>query len=156
MRTEGTILELGCGWYSTPILHEIAVAQKRLLVTIDNNNDWLTEYKSLECEFHRLHLVGWWGDMPLEQRYGLAFVDQAQPCEREYTTRKIYDLVNVFVFHDTEEGPAYGYNRVLSMFKHQFTDKCHQAWTTVASNKVNVNEWELVQLPPVSPTEEVT
>jgi hypothetical protein len=51
------------------------------------------------------------------------------------------DVVDVFVMHDTEELFAYGYNRTLPMFKYKYTDKCQAAWTTIASNKIDVTKW---------------
>jgi hypothetical protein len=158
MRTTGPMLELGVGWYSTPLLHEIAVAQKRKLWTYDNNPHWLAQFKALECVEHNLVLVGWWGDFNPDRslRFGFCFVDQGQPIEREYAIRKLINNVDVFVMHDTEEGYAYGYERTLPMFKHQCHDRCHKTcWTTIASNQVDVSNW-LIQLPKVEPSTEVT
>lgn len=162
LRTSGPILELGVGWYSTPILHEIARAQQRPLLTIDNNSDWLRQFQPLNSEFHKLRLVGWWGEMydlvakELGERIGLAFIDQGQPIEREYAIRNLLDKVGVFVMHDTEEGFAYGYSRTIPMFRHLFTDKCQAAWTTVASNEIDVSGWNIRELSPVKPTKDVT
>jgi hypothetical protein len=158
MRTTGPMLELGVGWYSTTILHEIAEAQHRWLLTVDNIDYWLAQFKPLQSEYHRFADIGWWGDLDKvlgHQRFGLCFVDQGQPIEREYAIRKLIDRVDVFVMHDTEEGHAYGYSRTLPMFKHQCTDDCQQAWTTIASNKVDVSNW-LLKLPKVEPSMEVT
>lgn len=141
LRTEGLMVELGVGWYSTPILHEIAHAQKRKMITYDNNRDWILQFKGLKSEYHDLVTLGWWGDMPLANHYGMVFVDQGQPIEREYSIRRMVDVVDVFVMHDTEESFAYGYNRTLPMFKYQYTDKCQAAWTTIASNKIDVTKW---------------
>jgi hypothetical protein len=161
LRTNGPILELGCGWYSTPLLHEIAEAQKRLVVTADNNYDWLAQFQCLESENHKFQLVGWWGDflrdfaMTLRCDWALCLCDQGQPIEREYAARKLIGSVRVFVFHDTEEGYAYGYDRVMPMFKHTYTDRCHRTWTTIASNSVDVSTW-FKDLPPVEPSKEAT
>jgi hypothetical protein len=157
MRTTGPILELGVGWYSTPILHEIAVAQQRRLWTYDNNKHWLAQFKNLESEFHALTCLGWWGELSVPPfRFGLCFVDQGQPIEREYAIRKLINSVDVFVMHDTEEKFAYGYDRTLPMFKWKCTDDCHKTChTTIASNQVDVSNW-LIKLPKVEPTTEVT
>jgi len=156
MRTEGLIVELGVGWYSTPILHEIATVHKRKFVTFDNNAHWLKQFLRLENEWHSLKLLGWWGDMSLEEHYGLVFVDQGQPIEREYSIRRMMDRTDVFVMHDTEEGFAYGYERTLPMFKYVYTDKSQIAWTSIASNTVDVRSW-IINLPPeLEPKPEVT
>lgn len=152
LRTTGTILELGVGWYSTPLLHEIAEVMKRKVITYDNIDYWLEQFMTLNSKHHKLELVGWWGDMPLEERYGLVFVDQGQPAEREYAIRRLFLRTDVFVMHDTEETEqfAYGYQRILPMFKYQWTDTCQKAWTTVASNTIDVTKW-FTALPPVEP-----
>lgn len=158
LRTKGPILELGCGFYSTPLLHEIAEVQDRLLITIDNNIDWLAQFLSLESKCHKLKLVGWWGELYEHSEaldFSLCFVDQGQPCEREYAIRKLMDKVRVFVMHDTEEQHAYGYGRTLPMFRYQFTDRCQKAWTTIVSNSVDVTGW-FKELPPCEPSVEVT
>src|SRR5678816_1277742 len=69
MRTTGPVLELGVGWYSTPLLHEICKVQKRKLLTFDNNSDWLVQFLPLRSEYHYLNLVQWWGDFYYDYKY---------------------------------------------------------------------------------------
>lgn len=188
LRTEGEMIELGCGWYSTPLLHELALATGRRLWTLDNQPYWLPQFADLEHNLHRIVKVGWWPEMwrhfPPAKRYGLVFVDQGQPIEREYTMREFLERekcgggADVYVLHDTEEGVAYGYNRLLpeleglrdpdkqtyrtpeerppSPFKYQWTDRSQAAWTTVASNHVDVTKWGLVELKARRLTEDIT
>jgi hypothetical protein len=181
LRTQGPILELGCGWYSTPLLHEIARAQQRKVYTVDNNWDWLAEYQKFDTEYHEIILIGWWGELlkkVKEGYFGVVFCDQGQPAEREYAIRELVSKADVFVLHDTEEGFAYGYDRLLGysryndqkdfdkmrkkgvspygMFRYQWTDHCQKAWTTVASNTVDVTKWGLIELPPVRPSQDIT
>lgn len=172
MRTQGPILELGVGWYSTTLIHEVAQAQKRLALTLDNNAHWLAQFKALESDLHYLELVEWWGDVlkhtdRISRHWGVCFVDNGQPAEREYLARSLRTMVDVFVFHDTEEGHAYGYDRLLGLkparqrgdhsefFRYIWTDSCQQAWTTIASDTIDVRHW-VKALPPVKPDAEVT
>jgi len=172
LRTTGPILELGVGWYSTPLLHEFADAAGRYVLTVDNNEQWLAEFRGLESAHHKLRLVGRWPELyelPAflslvvlpAGTFGVCLVDQNQPIEREYAVRELLDKVEVFVLHDTEEGFAYGYDRLLGenrdggLFRYQYTDRCQKAWTTIASNVLDVRAW-FVDLPPVEPTQEVT
>lgn len=155
MRTTGPIIECGVGWYSTPLLHEIATVQQRYLRTVDNNEHWLAQFRNLQNDWHSLELVGWWGELVFGDHYGLAFIDHGQPCRREDEIRRMMDITDVFVMHDTEEVVAYGYNRIIPMFKYVYTDKCQKAWTTVASNSVDVRNW-FNPLPPCEPSIEVT
>lgn len=163
LRTKGDIIELGCGWYSTPVLHEIARATNRQLWTVDNQRDWLPPFQPFtKHPGHKLIKVGWWGEMyekfPQGQSFGLAFIDQGQPIEREYAIRNLLKQLSadVFVMHDTEEGHAYGYDRTLPMFKWKWTDKSQKVWTTVASNLVDVTKWGLIELAEHDVSEQIT
>jgi predicted O-methyltransferase YrrM len=164
VRTKGDILELGCGWYSTPVLHEIARAQDRRLWTFDNQEYWLPPFKPFAKKWpgHKVIEVGSWDEMyshfEVQQRFGLVFVDQGQPIEREYAVRRLLAMKagDVFVMHDTEEHRAYGYGRSLPLFKWQFTDKSQKAWTTVASNTTDVTKWGFIALDPHEPSKEIT
>lgn len=158
LRTTGKILELGCGAYSTLLLHEIGETQKRHVTTLDNNIQWLAQFMCLESAYHHLELVGWWGDAyekMARERWGLVFVDQGQPIEREYAVRKLLDCVDVFILHDVEEAFAYGYSRTLPMFRYNYTDRWQKAWTAVVSNVVDVSQW-FIDLPPCEPSKEIT
>lgn len=178
LKTTGPILELGTGWYSTPILHEIAVSQQRHLVTLDNNKYWLEQFKAtnwqsvtplpigLEHEFHLFHYVEWWDDVRLKvrdyfpesekNRWSVVFVDNGPPIERYYLMRRFFFEIEknlqkeptVFVFHDTEDYHPYGYSRIIPKFRYKFTDKAQLAHTTVCSNEFDVSQW-FVSLPPV-------
>ncbi len=44
-RTTGAILEFGCGDNSTDMLHEICKKEKRLLISMDDNYDWIQKFK---------------------------------------------------------------------------------------------------------------
>lgn len=177
LRTEGPVLELGVGFYSTPLLHEITAHQKRDLVTLDNNEHWLEEFKAtkwaesygLRSKHHRMQYVEWWDQAKLtpaeykitKDRWGLVFVDHGPPIERYYVINRLLNEnfkdwePGVFLFHDTEDPHPYGYDRLLPRFKYRWTDTCHKAHTTVASNFYDITKW-FTKLPPVQPSEEVT
>jgi hypothetical protein len=181
LRTTGPILELGCGWYSTPLLHEIAKIQQRYLVTLDDNDHWLQQFAARDWSdkygfkdrYHQLIHVPYWEDAKLEPGdydivspgWGLVFVDHGPPIERLYVARRMFNPTTpfrefkeptVFVFHDTEESHPYGYDRLLKRFKYQWTDTCQKAHTTVASNRVDVTDWFRMLPPVVEPAKEVT
>ena len=57
MQTEGAILELGCGNYSTPLIHEIATAQGRSVLTLDSQQPWLNQFTYMQSEQHRFQHI---------------------------------------------------------------------------------------------------
>lgn len=152
LNTKGWILELGCGWFSTPLLHEIAVSQERRVHTEDNDPIWLELIRpnfqhplhSWRCPIAREFLKG---------RWGLAFVDHGPTPEtprnekgllngldRAQAVLDLMGCVDVFVLHDTQKSVRweYDWDEILPLFKYSITDDTHSAHTTIASNVVDV------------------
>ena len=51
--TDGPVLELGCGWGSTPLLHKLCKEQNRMLITVEDNMDWMARFKEqFESDSH--------------------------------------------------------------------------------------------------------
>ena len=59
--TTGDVLELGTGFYSTPLLHTIAQAAggTRMIVSTDTDAGWLLLFSHLAASFHQ---AGSWND----------------------------------------------------------------------------------------------
>lgn len=159
LRTAGPILELGCGWYSTPLLREIDAALQRPVFTIDTNREWASRFPGSV-------LVESWDDcwrMGEPLRWGLAFVDCSPRESRVRLVLRLLPFVSVFVLHDTEppapavkehgykDADAYGFDEVLGTYRYdgggkglfpfQYTDKTHDVWTTVCSCMIDVERW---------------
>jgi hypothetical protein len=135
MQTEGAILELGCGNYSTPLIHEIANAQGRAVLTLDSQQLWLSQFTHMRSESHRFQYVPNWGDWKTSEQYGLAFIDHAPAERRMPEIRKLLDRVDVFVMHDTED-PAYNYDKVHFIMDHIETDTRSSPWTTASRGRI--------------------
>ncbi len=140
LNTQGPIIELGCGWYSTPILHELALYSNRVLFTFDNNLEWLEHFKHFGSSNHIVEFSNW-KDIVFRYHLGVVFVDTAPGPEREYLVDQFRGSTDVLVLHDTEEQVQYGWQRVLPTFKYQYTDKTQPTWTTLASDKIDVRTW---------------
>ena len=135
MQTNGPVIELGAGNYSTPILHEIASAQGRQLTTIDNNPEWLNRFKVFESANHTLTLLPSWDDFQPES-YGLAFVNHADPPghPRWLQVQKLLPVAGVIVIHDTEDD-LYGYAKLMGDIDVIDEDTTHRTHTRVIRRK---------------------
>lgn len=134
LATNGPILELGSGWYSTPILHEIAAAQNRVLITVDNNNEWLLKFEHLRSPIHSLVAVSNWDEFVPGHEFGLVFVDHAPAGRRAVDIRRLVEFTSLFVCHDTEAG-GYGYEVILPVLEHVETDRSLPPWTTICRGR---------------------
>ena len=130
LKTTGTILELGSGWYSTPVLHEIATAMGRRLITVDNDPEWLATFEVMRSDLHELISVSSWDQFKPAEHYGMAFVDHAPGERRSIEMNRLRGRVDVFVIHDTEAA-GYGFEKSLPTFQHIETDKSATPWTSL-------------------------
>jgi len=146
MRTSGPIVEIGCGDYSTPIIHEIAAAQGRTVCTLDSNVDWLNRFASYKTEWHSFLHVESWDDWQPEGRYGLAFIDHAPgPC-RPVEFMKLQGVADVLILHDTEAN-GYDWHTIYSHMDHIETDADIRPSTTVLRGLNPVVEFSTVETP---------
>jgi len=130
MQTTGPILELGCGDYSTPIIHEIAAAQGRTVLTLDSNADWLNRFSSYKTERHSFRHVESWDEWQPQSRYGLAFIDHTPGPRRPVEFMKLQGVADVLILHDTEAN-GYDWHTIYSHMDHIETDANVRPCTTV-------------------------
>jgi hypothetical protein len=144
--TEGPVLELGSGHYSTPILSALCARFGRDLVTVDCDPNWLSNFAGLESKHHRLvHAADWERCQVIDDAWGLAFIDHAPAERRTHDIRRLKDRAGILVVHDTED-PVYGYENVLAEFAWVVTCKRYTPWTSILSNKSDL--LEALTIPP--------
>jgi len=155
LATTGPVLELGSGWFSTPILHAICEQQGRELWTLDNNASWLANFAELRRSWHRIELVSDWDSVDFgEREFGLVFVDHAPAERRVIEVRRLIEagLAETFVIHDTESA-EYGWDAIWPLFDDIDTRKIQRPWTSVCrvrSSPVNLPRTGAVSARPTS------
>jgi len=146
MRTSGPIVEIGCGDYSTPIIHEIASAQGRTVLTLDSNVDWLNRFASYKTDWHSFLHVESWDDWQPSGRYGLAFIDHTPGPRRPVEFMKLQGVADVLILHDTEAN-GYDWHTIYSHMDHIETDADIRPSTTVLRGLNPVVEFSTVETP---------
>ena len=79
LSTNGPILELGVGIYSTPLFHKMSVKTKRQVVSIESQNNWLNSFMPFNQSNHLLYLENKnkkWTNFE-NHEWGLVFIDHA-------------------------------------------------------------------------------
>jgi hypothetical protein len=138
-RTAGPVLELGAGESSTPSLHKECAKNKRVLLTVDNSDEWLSRFDQLWFSEHRCYRVddpaevllwndGWWKN----RSFGVVFVDHSPGETRGKAIDRSRDRAEYIVVHDTED-LGYGVEELLSTFKYRKDFRRARPWTTVVS-----------------------
>lgn len=121
--TSGLVVELGAGWYSTPLLHGMCEALERPLITIESEVKWLAEFRPWVSGFHRLVLDE---QMAVPENASVVLVDHNSPVvTRADSVLEAKERgAEIVVVHDTwprHDPPSFvftgGFQEALRAFK---------------------------------------
>jgi len=144
--TNGPILELGCGFYSSIYLHWACFSTKRKLVTCENNPEYFDFINQFKTDYHAINCVENFGPIYGREQWGIAFVDHSPEGNR---TESIRNLVHsdFVVAHDTEDRRGsvrrYNYASIYDLFKYRYRYDVTWPNTTVFSNKYDVTNFKV-------------
>lgn len=129
--THGSVLELGCGSYSTPLVH--AVCLGRELWSYEGSAEWYARFKRFHRGSHRVQLASNWTDIPIERPWDVALVDHSPAARRAVEVTRLRGHARLIVVHDTEHR-LYDLEPVLAPFKHRVEWRAYSPWTSVDSD----------------------
>ena len=150
MNTTGPVFEMGCGDFSTPLLHAICKVQGRELLSAETDKEWLREFEDLECDFHKMVYVpvyhepdkindrAW--DKVGNQNWSVILIDHRPGERRAVDLMRFRLMAECLVVHDTEH-PGYKYEDVFRCYKYRYDERRYNVWTTIVSNKHDVAQW---------------
>ncbi len=126
--TNGPIIEFGCGYGSTDLLHQICEKNQRILISIDDDLSWLEKFsskylgkgynidnsgwhkfyfvpgKNLKDNENPAHWVKFLNEFSLlnEMTFDVCFIDQSPWLARYESFKKMKDKARFFVIHDAQ------------------------------------------------------
>ena len=161
LSTDGPLIELGTGFYSTPFIHAVSAAQGRPAWSVDTSRAYLTFMGQYESDAHRMMLLDeemMMGDdgkivfsddqSPayfverqtafLERHFGsitpgVVFVDHDPAFLRQPAIEWFADRADFIVTHDTESPEHYGFD--FTPFRSRLSDHYQPTGTVVVSNR---------------------
>lgn len=148
VNTNGPILELGCGDFSTPLLHALCAINQRTLLSADTTKEWLRLFLDLETSWHTFVHVPIpentenqdgheWDKIGNDVHWSVVLIDHSPGHRRAVDIKRLRTHTDIFVVHDTEKGYK-DYRPVLASFKYKFIYKRYKKQTTLVSNTINV------------------
>ena len=139
--SNGNVLELGAGDFSTPLTHEFCI--NRNLLTLDSNEQWVEKFKYLSTYKHVIRKVNGWKDLKAyKEMWDIVLVDQLPGEYRRYSIDALANNAKLIICHDTENWDnVYGYKFVLPSFKYLVEYKWHSTRTMVVSNFIDCRNW---------------
>lgn len=136
--TSGPVLELGSGWFSTPVLS--AFATERLVRTVETNSEWyerisqIVTHQPITNHHHQVLFTPDYDNAPMDdQEWSIVLLDQEPPPRRGVDAARLREKSQLIIGHDSQH-PAYGYDPVFEQFKYRYTFSRFTPWTTVVSD----------------------
>jgi len=128
--TEGDVLELGSGLFSTPLLHWLCAESGRRLETFEDEKEYFDFANQFRSRNHKILFVEDWDKIDISKKRGVVFIDHK-------TERRSIDALRVnatyIILHDSETD-TYGYSKVYPKFKYVYQYTFANPWTAVLSN----------------------
>jgi hypothetical protein len=134
--TTGPVLEMGMGYNSTPILHELC--QNRLLVSLDSESEWVEKFANFRSSSHKIRTEPNWDDTTKYLQsifWDIVLIDQHPWGRRIIDIQLLMHNTRFMVVHDTESRAAhiYHYEPTLSLFRYRWEFQGLIPYTTVVS-----------------------
>jgi len=130
--TDGPVLEMGCGNYSTPVLSQMCRGRKML--SVESDAAWMAKFTDLAGPDHQFIAVKDWSEFVLPDfPWDVVFINHEPAARRIVDIGLLMDKAKMLVVHDTESADYYGYESILPKFRYRFDYKRWTPWTTVVS-----------------------
>lgn len=149
-KTDGDVLELGIGTFSTPYLHYPCLVSKRHLTSYDNEKGWVRKFATskhsshmYQGSYHDLFYVKNWDDAEIERPWDVALVDHSPDHRRIVEIKRLANFAKYIVVHDTNGrfDKKYHYSKVYPLFKYKTDWVKEERHATVLSNFVNLDDF---------------
>lgn len=100
--TNGAVLEMGIGHFSTPHLHAICGAQRRWLVSIEEDNKWFQNFVKYDSAHHEMCRLDYKAalDSMATTRWSVAFLDFSPGEKRADAFARLIGCSQFVVVHD--------------------------------------------------------
>ncbi len=142
--TDGPILELGSGLFSTPLLHWLCAEQGRSLSTYEDTQEYYRFARKFRTETHEIKFVTDWDKEDFDkEKWSIVLIDHTAK-RRTIDALRLKSHAQFIILHDTQEVSwhHYGYKKLWSKFKniyHWEYDLANLPRTSVVSNISNLD-----------------
>lgn len=141
--SDGPILELGMGIYSTPLLDLMCHEKKRTLVSYDDDPAWFKENQEWESDYHKVHLISNYDEADIENtHWSVVLVDHKPAIRRLTEIKRLAWHANYILIHDSEPeaNNFFRYTWIYRFFKYRYDYTKCRPHTTVLSNFIDVTK----------------
>lgn len=100
--TRGAVLEVGTGNWSTPVLHTYCIAAGRKLVSVDEDRNWIDQYKRMQVCEHYVGSCEYDVFLPeaASDKWSVVFLDHSPGQRRAADALLFRDCATYILVHD--------------------------------------------------------
>ena len=100
--TRGAVLEVGVGYWSTPLLHAYCAAAGRTLISIDEDKSWIERFKEYHIGRHVVEHANYGEYLctMAEKQFSVVFLDGSPGHTRADQAMLFRESANLIVIHD--------------------------------------------------------
>jgi len=143
--SDGPILEMGTGYWSTPILDMLCkLRKKRHILSLENDPEYYEINKAkYQSSYHDVKLINDWDNAPIDDNFwGLVLIDHRPALRRKTDIVRLRLKAYYILAHDSEQeiNQFYRYDRVYKHFKYRYEFKDCPPETTIFSNFSDLKE----------------
>ena len=158
--SDGDLLELGMGFYSTPVLHKLAVDKEKIAFSIETNAEWAQKFEFYkETSTHQMHVMSFdeMTNFELDKSWGVVLVDHGFANKRFISILKYANKSQIILAHDAEDAAELFYEYKHFKIREHFKYSCryslfHQnnrslsdhTSTLLLSNFIDVSRFEKI------------
>ena len=142
-KSEGDVLEVGTGYFSTLVLKWLCTMTGRNLVSYETKESWYKRAKAKATKNHKVILCPNLDEADFDKKHwGLVFIDHGPNSRRIVDIERLKDKCDYMVIHDTQPNSDknpnlptnYHYDKIWKMFKYKYDYTKIMPWTSVVSN----------------------
>jgi predicted O-methyltransferase YrrM len=144
--TDGPILELGTGFYSTPVLHWLCAENKRKLISYESSERYFEVARRYISDWHEVNFVTDWSKIDTSSNHwGVVFVDHYPAQQRRLEIERVADNAEFVIAHDSElkHDKDYQYSKIAPLFKYRYDYNKFYPNTVVFSNFFSIDKLKI-------------
>ena len=146
-KTQGDILELGTGIFSTPFLRYYCMLNDRKLVSYENFKNWydfMLKYWTSNKN-HQINFIDEYKNAPVDRFWDVVLIDQTPDSSRAEEIIRLKDQAKFVVIHDSNPSnyKVTHYDKIYPLFKYKTDWMGDNNRATVLSTLVDLKGfWE--------------
>lgn len=143
--TDGPVLEMGTGLYSTPFLHWACFPTKRKLVSYEGSERFFQRLVNCQNDYHDTILVPDWDKIDIERLWDVVLIDHEPTSRRRVDAKRVANYAKYVVLHDSDprNEKHYHYSEVYPLYKYRFDYTDAVPNTTVLSNFMDLSNFKI-------------